>query len=227
MIVNTPAGTQERLEIDEGGSYFEPDRIVWNEWLDGPLPEWALDQLGGLVRVMVPAEPGEGEDEEESPTEVATLEFDAQLQTASLAALLSLARESTWAAIKAERDRRLLVGGFKVSIGGADKWFHSDLVSRSQQLALDSIATKMKALGAADATLVTPVPWKTMDGTTVLMSVGLALQLLPAAATREAANFATAETHKAAMEASDEPAEYEFDADWPQTFEETLEGPAE
>lgn len=47
LLVNTPHGTQEILEIGQGGGYFDNDLILWDERIDGPLPEITL---GGMVR---------------------------------------------------------------------------------------------------------------------------------------------------------------------------------
>lgn len=48
LLVNNPAGVQEIIEIGEGGAYFDPERVLWDEAIDGPLPEITL---GGMVRI--------------------------------------------------------------------------------------------------------------------------------------------------------------------------------
>lgn len=48
LLVNTPAGAQEVIEVTATGSYFDDDRVLWDERRDGPLPEITL---GGMVRV--------------------------------------------------------------------------------------------------------------------------------------------------------------------------------
>lgn len=48
LLVNTPAGTQEIIEVGEGGGYFDLDRVLWDERGDGPLPTVTL---GGMKRV--------------------------------------------------------------------------------------------------------------------------------------------------------------------------------
>lgn len=110
---------------------------------------------------------------------------------------------SKWAEIKTERDRRIQTGGYKV---GA-KWFHSDQMSRIQQIGLVMIGTNIPA-----------VQWKTMDGSFVTMTQTLAGQIFAAAAASDIAIFATSETHKAAMEASSDPAQYDFSAGWPTVY---------
>lgn len=48
LLVNTPKGTQEIIEVSESGGYFDEARILWDERIDGPLPDITL---GGMVRV--------------------------------------------------------------------------------------------------------------------------------------------------------------------------------
>lgn len=47
LLVDTPKGTQEVIEIAEGGAYFDASRVLWDELQDGPLPSITL---GGMVR---------------------------------------------------------------------------------------------------------------------------------------------------------------------------------
>ena len=47
LLVNAPSGDQQVIEVREGGGYFDPARVLWDERLDGPLPEITL---GGMVR---------------------------------------------------------------------------------------------------------------------------------------------------------------------------------
>lgn len=109
-----------------------------------------------------------------------------------------------WDAIKTERDRRTDQGGYKVGT----KWFHSDQKSRSQQLGLVLLGASIPA----------NLQWKTMDGSFVTMTQQLAGQVLAAAAARDQAIFAAAEAHRQAMEASADPAAYDFSAGWPKVF---------
>ena len=54
LIVNT-AGVQEVIEIGRGGAYFDLSKVLWDERIDGPLPELTI---GGMVRIeAVPAVP--------------------------------------------------------------------------------------------------------------------------------------------------------------------------
>lgn len=48
LLVNAPSGSQEVIEVGEGGGYFDVTRVIWDERTDGPLPNITL---GGMVRV--------------------------------------------------------------------------------------------------------------------------------------------------------------------------------
>ena len=47
LLVNSPLGTQEIIEIGFGGGYFDESLVIWDERVDGELPEVTL---GGMVR---------------------------------------------------------------------------------------------------------------------------------------------------------------------------------
>lgn len=49
LLVNTPSGRQELIEVGEGGGYFDASRVLWDERIDGPLPKDV--QVGGMYRV--------------------------------------------------------------------------------------------------------------------------------------------------------------------------------
>lgn len=108
-----------------------------------------------------------------------------------------------WNAIKAERDRRK-AGGVKV---GA-KWFHSDDGSRIQQMGLVMMGASIPA----------NLQWKTIDGTFITMTQTLASQVFQAVAASDRAIFAVAETHRATMEASADPASYDYSGGWPKIY---------
>lgn len=116
-------------------------------------------------------------------------------------------RAQRWEDVKAIRDRRTQQGGYKVVVGGVDKWFHSDIFSRTQQLGL-------KQAGAG----VPAVPWKTMDGSFVVMSEALAGQVFTAAVASDMAVFAHAEQLRAELQAADDPATVDIQAGWPAAF---------
>ena len=49
LLVNTPSGKQEVIEIGLGGGYFDDSRVVWDERKDGKLPDDI--QIGKMQRV--------------------------------------------------------------------------------------------------------------------------------------------------------------------------------
>lgn len=108
-----------------------------------------------------------------------------------------------WNAIKAERDRRK-AGGVKV---GA-KWFHSDDGSRIQQISLVMMGADIPA----------NLQWKTMDGSFITMTQALASQVFQTVAANDQAVFTAAETHRVAMEASADPASYDYSGGWPKIY---------
>jgi hypothetical protein len=108
-----------------------------------------------------------------------------------------------WESIKSERDRRTLTGGYQAN----GYWFHSDQLSRDQQL-------KLKLAGEN----VPRVAWKTMSGEFVQMSPELAEAIVLASGDSDIAIFAAAEAHRAAMLAAADPAAYDYSQDWPLTY---------
>lgn len=116
---------------------------------------------------------------------------------------LASARARLWAAIKAQRDTRKISG---VKVG--THWFHSDPDSRTQQLALVIFG----------ANLPVGISWKAMGGEFVTMTPALAQQILSATAISDQTIFARAEQHKALMEASSDPANYDYTTGWPPVY---------
>lgn len=47
LLVNAPTGDQQLIKVGEGGGYFDPARVIWDERVDGPLP---VITIGGMVR---------------------------------------------------------------------------------------------------------------------------------------------------------------------------------
>lgn len=109
-----------------------------------------------------------------------------------------------WDGIKAERDRRTQDGGFHVG----PNWFHSDTFSRTQHIALVTMGASIPA----------GLQWKAMSGEFVAMTPALAGQIFTAGALSDQAIFVAAETHRAAMVASEDPSAYDFSAGWPAVF---------
>lgn len=130
---------------------------------------------------------------------------DGRPQLVSIPASREDIEQSVWWLIKAERERRTLTGGYQVN----GFWFHSDQLSRDQQLKL--------RLAGAD---VPSVQWKTMSGEFVQMTPGLASAIVLASGESDIAIFAAAEAHRAAMLASPDPAAYDYSQGWPLTYDE-------
>jgi hypothetical protein len=92
-----------------------------------------------------------------------------------------------WEQLKQIRDDMWENGGCKVEVDpGVFKWFHSDVKSKQQQLAL-------VVMGAS----ISPtLQWKTMDGTFVAMTQTLAQAVFAAQVAREEQVFTIAETKR-------------------------------
>lgn len=122
-----------------------------------------------------------------------------------------------WDRINSKRDATK-VGGVKVGT----KWYHTDTESRIQHLGLLEKARTARAAGGTDATrlqaLGQDIKWKTMDGSFIYLTVKHAEDIFAAVTDLDAAAFAAAETHRVAMEASADPAAYDFSVGWPATF---------
>ena len=114
-----------------------------------------------------------------------------------------LSKDQVWELIKAERCRRK-AGGVKVGV----KWFHSDDGSRIQQIGLVMMGASIPA----------NLQWKTMDGSFITMTQALASQVFQAVAASDQAIFTVAEQHRVAMEASADPASYDYSTGWPKIY---------
>lgn len=87
-----------------------------------------------------------------------------------------------WEKIKQLRDSLIEHGGCLVQ----GKWFHTDVRSKQQQIALVMMGAGIPA----------GLQWKTMDGSFIAMTQALAAELFAAQAAREQAIFATAEAKR-------------------------------
>lgn len=50
LLVETPQGIQELIEVGPGGGYFDLARVTWDERIHGPFPPALRPEVGGLVR---------------------------------------------------------------------------------------------------------------------------------------------------------------------------------
>lgn len=123
-----------------------------------------------------------------------------------------------WESIKAKRDA-IKAGGVMLDT----KWYHTDADSRIQHLGLKDQGRDLLSAGNPDTTrlqkLGNDVRWKTMDGSFVYLTVKHALDIVAAVGDLDALAFTAAETHRAAMEASADPASYDFSGGWPPVYE--------
>ena len=113
-------------------------------------------------------------------------------------------QDVVWGKIKEYRDVLIQSGGYLVD----GKWYHSDLMSRTQQIGLTLLGNNIPA----------DLMWKTMDGSFVQMTPPLAQQIFVAAATSDTKIFICAEQHNAAMMLLPNPETYDYTSGWPSTF---------
>lgn len=104
-----------------------------------------------------------------------------------------------WEKLKQLRDEKI-GGGVKVG----DKWFHSDVHSKVQQL----------SLMLAGANLPAGIQWKTMDGSFVGMTPELAAQIYHAQMAQEQSIFLVAETKRVD--------DTDARSGWPEVYTDTL-----
>lgn len=53
LLVNSPNEGQQLISVGITGGYFDVTRVIWDERLDGPIPEGII--VGGMVRYENPA----------------------------------------------------------------------------------------------------------------------------------------------------------------------------
>jgi Domain of unknown function (DUF4376) len=128
------------------------------------------------------------------------------------------------AAVRDQRDLLGLTGGYKVTIDSVDKWFHSDVISRSQQLALVEDARTVLSAGGNMQTPFTnsytgsSLMWKTMDKSFVAMTPELALRVKAAAVKQAMALFSYSEQLQANIAQASDPNTIDIYSGWPETY---------
>jgi hypothetical protein len=120
------------------------------------------------------------------------------------ALLIAATKEKAWLAIKEKRD---FLKGNGTKVG--NYWFHADDASRIQQLGLVMFGANLPA----------GIMWKTMSGAFVPMTQQLAMQIFIAQATHDTMLFTIAEQKRQAMMVSADPAQYDQDSGWPETYQ--------
>jgi len=53
LIVDSPSGEQVMVAIAESGGYFDPSKILWDERIDGPMPEITLGKMQRIGNELV------------------------------------------------------------------------------------------------------------------------------------------------------------------------------
>jgi hypothetical protein len=132
--------------------------------------------------------------------------------------ILDMKRIRKWDEIQAYRDS-LKIGGVMV----ADNWFHSDPDSRIQYLGMRSQARDMilsgKSLDDPIQKLGFNVMWKPMaTDVRVLITAGVAIELVDKVGDLDAMVFEVAVQHKATMMALPDPTSYDFSQGWPEVY---------
>lgn len=126
-------------------------------------------------------------------------------------------KETAWGRIKAKRDAIVLQG---VKVG--TKWYHSDETSRTKYIGLLRMADAAAAAGGSGTSILQyggqDIQWKTMDGSFIKMTVQRANDVFNAVSGLDFLAFGVAEAHRIAMEASADPAAYDFSTGWPTVY---------
>jgi hypothetical protein len=121
--------------------------------------------------------------------------------------------------LKSHRDYLVLNGGHKIG----NNWFHSNEISLIQQLVLDGMAKQMANQGAPDSMPLPNIPsWKTMQGTFVQLTVGIAKNFVLSAMQQQGALFAKGEQKIAeinALTTREEIESYDISSDFPEVYE--------
>jgi len=123
------------------------------------------------------------------------------------------------------RAKKMGLGGCKVLVGTEEKWFHSDAVSKTQQLGLERQASNALAEGKDESYILKDdegdIYWKTMNKSFVPMTVKLAKDVFQAAFLQDSAIFRAAVKHTTAIQGKHFVPElevYDYTIDWPETF---------
>jgi hypothetical protein len=132
-------------------------------------------------------------------------------------------KDEMWEMIKEERTARKS-GGIKVGT----LWYHSDPDSRVQHLGLKDEARDILDAGGNMSTQLVldgrSVPWKTMGGTwSSPLTVQAVLDIVAAGKVLDSRLHVAAEIHKMQMEASPDPAAYDYtSAGWPERYQDAI-----
>ena len=197
--------------------YSKSNQAFYDSAIHQRLPEDAVEispeQHAALLagqsngQVIMPNKAGQPVLAEQPPCPSSTWDGEQWHIDPECAARLKAEQQAeVWERIKAKRYDNLRHGVYIKSVG---KWFQTDDASRTQYLAL-----------AVMPRLPEKLLWKTMDNSFVNMTKALLAELMEQMLIDEQADFANAERHKAAMEKSEHPLEYDYSDGWTANFDE-------
>lgn len=151
---------------------------------------------------------------------------DAGISEVSLESMRGVCRDLTWENIKIERERRKLLG-----VKAGAYWVHSDTDAKLQHLGnKDTARDQIAAGGTMSDNLMAPngqqLVWKCLtpplqEVIWLPLTVQLAFEIVDAIKLSEYNLHLKAEEHHAALSQAAAPEDYDFNAGWPETFEES------
>ena len=134
----------------------------------------------------------------------ATPEEQAEIDARKAPEAPEVIKARVWEEIKKYRDNLVENGGCKV---GAH-WYHSDVISRTRYIGLMMLGASIPA----------GLEWKTMENGYVPITQTWVQQVFGALFAQDGALMDAGKTHRAAMEASNDPANYDYKIGWPETY---------
>lgn len=207
-----PLAEQDIRNENRNTSFASPFRAPDEYEVVFPTPQPTFDPVIRIAREVAPERTAKGNYEQrwevatrfsEYTDENGVVHTVAEQEAAAVATDRAARVKVLVDQIKAERDRRTQEGGYPA--GG--KWFHSNVISRTQQIGLLLMGANLPA----------GIMWKTMDGSFVEMTPALAQQIFAAAGVQDTSTFAVAQ--QAAAQANADPYNFDLAAiPWPATY---------
>lgn len=142
--------------------------------------------------------------------------FIDMLRTPTPPKTIAQIKQDQWLRIHAERERRKN-GGLKYELNGKTYWFWTDEPSRTQYSLL---ADRVRRANLGPEVVLEN--WKTMSGEFIPFTVEMLHYVIDTGIVNEGKIFTIAQNHRLAMEASDDPANYNFRTGWPESYFDAL-----
>lgn len=120
---------------------------------------------------------------------------------------LSCVKNEVWNKVLAIR-QKTIEGGAKVVVNGLEKWFNSDVFSRTQWLGMVTLGDSLPP----------NINWRTMDGTFVILTPQLVLQVFNAVMTKEVISFGKGAALYNQIMNSDDPLAIDISTGWPDSY---------